>query len=351
MPPWTLVSAAAPLSLLKSRYFVAIPDGSLDVYAFAVEPIHIAGTVDTHTVRVTCGVLGSTEPVTSALEPDRLGLDDVMIRRAGATPDRVLIVPHVRWSGHPARFSFIPILLTAAVLAIVCVGAIIGWLAWWVVVPAAALAAWSVTASVRKHRSRSALPPTVVLHAPPSAVPGTEEPKAYSTAQIATRIDPSLAGSRASDSATARVDAVKAEYGQLRSDIAYRIDCSALFDGTVAPTRDFTLLLMKWDDDETRGTPAALDRLSREIRLAFDTARRNAEALGLGHLPRTARRKAERAVKAARLAVEGSTDGERSTALDQLGRLVSELDLHYLPDRAELPRMIGSARPALEPMA
>lgn len=148
--------------------------------------------------------------------------------------------------------------------------------------------------------------------------------------------------------AQARVDAVKADYGELASDIAYRIENSALFDDSEPLTKEFRLLLMRWDDESWHAAPSALERLAMEVRLAFDTARNNAEALGFTHLPRTARARAVRAAKAAELALHATTDGERQAASSQLSRILSQLSLHYLPTSGDVPRMISETRPQLE---
>lgn len=144
-----------------------------------------------------------------------------------------------------------------------------------------------------------------------------------------------------------RVDEIKADYGELLTDVVYRIESSALFDSSVPLTKEFTLLLMQWDDEHRRLDGQALDALSRRISIAFDTARAHAETLGLNHLPLTARRPARRAVKAARLATEAVTEGERVAARTQLAKLLEGLRLHYLPSPSEAPLMVGGSRPAL----
>lgn len=295
--------------------------------------------------------LGSDEPSTLLRLPARRSFDDIVLQHLHRRTDRVLIVPGITWSDEDetaGRSWYAPIIWHTSVLAVVSTLAWVLWDAWWVALLAAAWATALFVTRFRAHR-KVHRPPTAVLHENHRAWAGGE-PITYSVSQIASRIDPDFAagtGSRASTTAAARVAEVKAEYGDLLSDVVYRIECSALFDNSVDLSRAFTLVMMKWDDDESRSTPAALDKLSREVRLAFDTARRNAEAIGVEHLPRTARRAAGRAVKAARLATEGATVGERSAALDQLSRLLAELDLQYLPDRTEVPRMIGTARLAL----
>ncbi len=187
-------------------------------------------------------------------------------------------------------------------------------------------------------------------------VPREDDPSVgYQEHELATRMlaftqpDAPAVARPAPSAARARVDAVKEEYGELRADIVYRIESSALFDDTVPLTREFSLLLMRWEDESPRGAPSTLERLAMELRLAFDTARQHAEAVGLAHLPRTARSRAERAAKAAQLAVHAATAGEREAAATQLARLLDGISLHYLPGPRDVQRMIGEARPQLGP--
>lgn len=145
-----------------------------------------------------------------------------------------------------------------------------------------------------------------------------------------------------------RMAGFKAEYGALLSDVVYRISNPALFDATVAESRAFHLLLMQWDDAVLEATGGDLDALSREVALAFDTARANAERVGLDHLPWRARSTARKAVKAAELAENATTDGERAAARDTITKLLRSMALHYLPLPSEAPRMLGGAQPALD---
>ena len=90
-----------------------------------------------------------------------------------------------------------------------------------------------------------------------------------------------------------RTSELKAEYGALLSDVVYRISNPALFDATVPESREFHLLLMQWDDAVSEATDEDLDALSRELTLAFSTARAHAERVGMDHLPWRARGTAE----------------------------------------------------------
>lgn len=143
--------------------------------------------------------------------------------------------------------------------------------------------------------------------------------------------------------ARARASAVKDQYGQLVSDVVYRIENSALFDNTVPQSKEFQLALLRWDDAEQRSGPGALDGLSRELQLAFDAARRHAETLGLRHLPWTARRTARHALKAAHLANNAASDGEREAARAKVAHLLGTLALYYLPTPSDSGKMLGAA--------
>lgn len=145
-----------------------------------------------------------------------------------------------------------------------------------------------------------------------------------------------------------RVGAIKETYGALLSDIVYRIENSALFDSAQPLSREFQLLLMRWDEEQVKLPGPEKAKLAREIEMAFDTARRHAETVGLTHLPQTARDDGQRAAKAARLAQSATTAGEREAALAQATRLLRSLALYYLPSPEEAPRMLGGERPQIE---
>lgn len=128
-----------------------------------------------------------------------------------------------------------------------------------------------------------------------------------------------------------RVNAIRTHYLELREDIAYRIECSALFDPAVPTTADFEAALVKFDD-ATDATPTdRLDALASDVEVSFNVAQANAERLGFEHLPEHARSDARRAGKAARLAAGATTEGERQASLTQVKRILDSLALYYLP--------------------
>lgn len=155
-----------------------------------------------------------------------------------------------------------------------------------------------------------------------------------------TPLDAALAGPTPRD----RVDMVKATYGQLMGDIIYRIENSALFDGAQASTNRFQVALLTWD-----ATAKNAPQLADEVEDAFAAARRDAERLGLDHLPETARNPARRAAKAAVTALGDAPKAEKAVALSRMEEILTSLALYYLPvvERGS-PSLIGE-RPAIGP--
>ena len=144
-----------------------------------------------------------------------------------------------------------------------------------------------------------------------------------------------------------RVGDVKAAYGGLLSDLVYRIENPALFDSKVPATKEFELLLMRWDDEEKGLSPETAARLAGELELAFAAARKNAETLGIRHLPRTARKNGQKAAHAARLAQQATTTGEREAAMATVIRLLDALALYYMPTPHDIPKMLTGEHPSI----
>lgn len=137
-----------------------------------------------------------------------------------------------------------------------------------------------------------------------------------------------------------QVDAVKAEYGRLLSDVIHRIEWSALFDASVPQTRAFAMALLAWDEREESATVGDLATLAARVVSAFQAARAEAERRGLNHLDRSDRQTARRALKALRLAAdESATREERRAALSRAQELLGSLRLHFLPSPEDLPRL------------
>lgn len=90
------------------------------------------------------------------------------------------------------------------------------------------------------------------------------------------------------------------------------------------------------------------EAITPRLQLAFDAARSQAEALGLKHLPWTARRTARQAVKAAHLAASATTDGEREAARAKVAHLPGSLALYHLPTPDQSTRMLGAQTAQLD---
>lgn len=128
-----------------------------------------------------------------------------------------------------------------------------------------------------------------------------------------------------------RVDEIKEEYGELLSDIVYRIDYPALFDTAVPATEQFQTALVRLDQAGENPPLDTLESLVNDLEISYSVARDNAETLGARHLPEHARDDARRASKAARLAANAGTEGERLASLAQVRRILGSLALYYLP--------------------
>ncbi|AQP47627.1 hypothetical protein BW730_09095 [Tessaracoccus aquimaris] len=136
---------------------------------------------------------------------------------------------------------------------------------------------------------------------------------------------------------------VKEAYGALLLDVVYRIESPALFDGAEPTTRRFVIALATWDDTPQDERTAAQ---SAEVAAAFESARVNAEHLGLNHLPIDKRETGRRLLSATRIATDDdSPAGERDAARRRVVDLIDALALYYLPRvDAAAPGLIGAPR-------
>ncbi len=144
--------------------------------------------------------------------------------------------------------------------------------------------------------------------------------------------------------ATRRVEEVKERYGELLSDIVYRIENPALFDPAVATTGAFTNALIQWDNSQATMAPSERSTLAARVSMAFDTARHHAELVGLEHIDPDARPQVARAAKAARLSVSSRSKAESRAALKQAIGILQSLRLYYLPSAAEAEAITGGKR-------
>lgn len=132
-----------------------------------------------------------------------------------------------------------------------------------------------------------------------------------------------------------RVQTIREHHLQLREDIAYRIECSALFDPLEPATAALEAALVAFDDVDDQTPTDVLDLKASEVEMTFNVAQANAERLGLAHLPETARDDARRAGKAARLAAGAASEGERLASLAQVRKILDSLAIYYLPSLDE----------------
>lgn len=147
-----------------------------------------------------------------------------------------------------------------------------------------------------------------------------------------------------------RVKELKAEYGAMLSDVVLRIEQPALFDAAAPQTRRFTELLLEWDEHREHRNVVELGELAASLAVAFEAAKSHAAAVGMDHLPESARQPAATAVKALRLARDKSTSAaERRAALQQATRILQDLRLYYLPSVAETEALVAGKKPLALP--
>ena len=84
--------------------------------------------------------------------------------------------------------------------------------------------------------------------------------------------------------AQGRVAEVRAIYGRMLADVAYRIENAALFDSAVETTRRFETALALWADVTPSTADDEVRRRAALVELAFETARAHAETVGLPNL-------------------------------------------------------------------
>ena len=340
---WTQVPIDTPVADVLGLSFIAIDEAWSSV-VFDVRAHK--GRDDVAVIR--CGSLGSKELPLRIQVPLLRRLDDVMAEYRKLHISRIVRVPIIRWPGHLTTSAPVPIAgmalgvplvlllgptgpyawIAAVVWGAALIAVVLGLQRWG---PATAIAASDGSGPFRDDHVHA-----MVLRAIPASPP--------SSLAIGTVGAPVTRAE-----AEARVAQLKAKYDGLLSDLVYRIENAALFDPAVRQTREFTLLLARWDDEHARLPGDEAATLARELALSFDTARAHAESVGLAHLPTGSRTEAGRAVKAVHLARGASTDGERAAAIGQVNRILASLALYYLPDPVETRQALTGSRPQLGP--
>lgn len=148
-----------------------------------------------------------------------------------------------------------------------------------------------------------------------------------------------------SEEALTQINEVKEEYGRLLSDLAYRVEFSALFDAASPATEELTLALFDWDSTWAQLDGQGRAKLAGRVGKAFQEAKAYAERVGLQHLPRSAHDKASRALRAARVAADRrAAKGERDAALRVAVEILDDLALYYLPTGAQANEALQGRR-------
>ncbi|MHA6525645.1 hypothetical protein [Tessaracoccus sp. G1721] len=343
LPHWSLLSPGIPLGALAGHSVAVVADVRDTPQMIQVKRHTPKSNVVKDTVTVTYGPIGDTDPPGRVKVPSWRRLDDFVDEQLGSQVDRAIVVPGVMWSerGHVTPRVSRAWLLTLAAVALALSSAIAVAIGVWWVLPLALGPLLALVTTATHRRTRTAIR---VAREPQ----GT---RTFTESEIHARLappGPPAGEPTPTDEAFARVNGVKDHYGRLRGDIVYRIENSALFDSSVPTTHRFLLDLLKWDDDADHLDRDDRGRLSYEVLLSFRTARDYAERVGLAHLPTQAQPAGSRALKVAALAAHPATAGEREAALAQLGGLLDDLALHYLPSAHDLPRMLASQRAQLD---
>lgn len=328
MDSWPRIALDSPIGSLLGRS-IAVggigPEGTMTV-VYAQPMRHLLG------IKVALTDTGKRSVVASAgspIVPADMTLAEVVLAHADLQPTSAGEVPRLKWRllSNP-RLTFIWMLGVVALLVLaVAVGQ--PSLATWTLPAILGLVSIRFKGRTRPERKfveqarvyecgRSVLPGEVWRRLPPSAVDPASE----------------------SLTPTDRVTVVKEAYGSLRTDVLYRIENSALFDGAFAPTQRFEIALLAWD-------PASPDAagLAKEVEKAFAEARSAAEDEGFSHLPETARDTARRAQGAARTALRAGTGEERLAAGAKAAQLLRSLALYYLPSiDPGAPKLVGAPK-------
>lgn len=325
---WPSVSLDSPLSSLGGLTLLASPHRPAAVNQVMALEVSI---VD-EKVEVRSAMLGARSQADVEHVPGETTLREFIAQRSDVPVHHVLRPPGVIWPSKTLSFNT-PVKGVAMLTGIAGLTVLIAVAsqAWWL------LAALGVVAVFLILLGSAFCRPAEVSH---SGRPLHESHTLREFGKQARPIAPKPAEPvDEGPDGTERVEAVKQTYGELLADIVYRIENSALFDPAVPLSRQFQLLLMRWDDESPYASRSERAQLARELELAFDAARDNAEQLGLDHLPATARSDARRAVGSLRLADDAQTDGERQAALKAASRVLASLALYYLPSAEDTPAL------------
>ena len=330
--PWRLLALSTPLEDLHGDSVTVLPRQGNKIMGLTITAVGggvsvKGGEIDAMTAKVDA----------TAFPTETLG--GFMERELNLPAQAAMVVPELNMPHRPkgtptlSRPWRLAAFMPAATALYFLFGQEPGW--WLFASIAAVLAVLIWWAPARRNTVGLSVPVGDGLHLSPAELrkalsSGTPPPGVLLPPK---RVDPALG-----DEARASVAGVKEEYGALLSDIAYRIESSALFDVAVPLTKEFHLALAAWDDEEGSAGPKRLAELAREVELTFTTAKDQADTMGLRHLPDASRADGELAAKAARLAQSAPSEGERLAASRQAARLLRDLALYYLPGPEDFGR-------------
>ena len=321
---WQGVDIDSPLSALSGPYAVAAtgPDGNRTTVLVQVSRSR-RGLVG---ARVSDTATRTPQPTPIAVRaPETVTLRELVLAHTGARADAAAAAPRLKWSGLVSDNLNIGLLVGGLVVPV------LGFLLQYPMLVFASVPFLFV--ALYQRRMGGANGPARIVDGGREILPTN-----------ARAFIPHQPSRPAGPTPGERVAVVRAAYGELLSDVVYRIENSALFDGAVPPTADFQVALAVWDE-----TSPDAEALARDVETTFASARARAEELGLGHLPETARGPARRATKAAQAALADGPEPEREAARRRVAEILGSLALYYLPpiDPAA-PALIG-ARRQIEP--
>ena len=332
MESWPRVALNAPVGSLVGKK-VAVgglgPDGtSTVVYAQLLRRPFGVKVAITDTIKRS-SVAGAASPT---VEPG-MTLGEVILAHADVRPWTAAEVPGLKWKfGTHPQWNFVWVLLIVAALVMAVVSRQFVFAQWTFPLIAGFV---GLKLQGRKKRDRKAVGQADVVDGgrkiPPAEVFAMLPPSA---------VDPEAETLTPTD----RVTLVREAYGKLRTDIAYRIENSALFDGAAPATQRFEIALIAWDPE----SPDAAD-LATEVEESFDAAREAAEAEGFAHLPDTARDTARRAHGATTMAMAATNPAERLAAATKAADLLRSLALYYLPSVDPAAPQLLAAPKEIEP--
>ncbi len=125
------------------------------------------------------------------------------------------------------------------------------------------------------------------------------------------------------DAATQLVDNIKEELGEFRTDVAWSITNSALWDVAVPASKRFFTSLTVWEDHRGGWTVDETVAAAAELKVLWRAALDSATRLGVSHLAPGDRPKADTAIKLVRKADSTASDAERHQLMAKAAEVLS----------------------------